>query len=279
VPKGVGNLLVADGASRRQDIHASAAQHDVLRRERPGAGWRRRFRCGARKRSISDIEAVQTELAVKAPASGDPDRDGTGLERGSGHSRLRWWVLALAAIAVSSSYYEDDVIVPSRIFCSGNGASPVAARHAERRDQHSNVALALINGLMIDRYGPREWRFGQRASACSRGAHGDRHSVRTHGAAASSSASVRVRFSSRWSRDWRSGFRAAASRSPRRSISASPASAPTQWILRRRGPTAVRGRVAAAPVAGTGITLAGLVAAMIFYWLDRQHGRGCDRPG
>jgi hypothetical protein len=25
---------------------------------------------------------------------------------------LRWWVLALAAIAVSSSYYEDDVIGP-----------------------------------------------------------------------------------------------------------------------------------------------------------------------
>ena len=32
--------------------------------------------------------------------------------RSSGNSPLRWWVLVLAAIAVSSSYYEDDVIGP-----------------------------------------------------------------------------------------------------------------------------------------------------------------------
>ena len=30
--------------------------------------------------------------------------------RSSGNSPMRWWVLAMAAIAVSNSYYESDVI-------------------------------------------------------------------------------------------------------------------------------------------------------------------------
>jgi hypothetical protein len=37
---------------------------------------------------------------------------GPDTSRVSGNSQLRWWVLVLAAIAVSSSYYEDDVIGP-----------------------------------------------------------------------------------------------------------------------------------------------------------------------
>ena len=32
--------------------------------------------------------------------------------RSSGNSRMRWWALALAAIAVPSSYYNDDAIGP-----------------------------------------------------------------------------------------------------------------------------------------------------------------------
>jgi hypothetical protein len=42
---------------------------------------------------------------TQAAAGSEPSRN-------SGNSRLRWWVLVLAAIAVSSSYYEDDVIGP-----------------------------------------------------------------------------------------------------------------------------------------------------------------------
>ena len=37
----------------------------------------------------------------------EPEND---TSRNSGSSRMRWWVLAMAAIAVSSSYYESDVI-------------------------------------------------------------------------------------------------------------------------------------------------------------------------
>ncbi len=41
----------------------------------------------------------------QAPAAADTSRS-------SGYSPLRWWALVLAAVAVSSSYYEDDVIGP-----------------------------------------------------------------------------------------------------------------------------------------------------------------------
>ena len=75
-------------------------------------------------------------------------------------SALRWWVLALAAIAVSSSYYEDDVI--------GMIADLL---HRQRAFTQSNlgmlngiisvpnIALALINGLLIDRFGPARVAF------------------------------------------------------------------------------------------------------------------------
>jgi len=73
---------------------------------------------------------------------------------------MRWWVLALAAIAVSSSYYEDDVIGPiadllhrQRDFTQSqlgmlNGVISIP-----------NVALALMNGLLIDRFGPARVAF------------------------------------------------------------------------------------------------------------------------
>jgi MFS family permease len=68
---------------------------------------------------------------------------------------MRWIVLALAAIAVSSSYYEDDVIGPiadllhrQRAFSQSqlgmlNGVISIP-----------NVALALYSGILIDRFGP-----------------------------------------------------------------------------------------------------------------------------
>ena len=73
---------------------------------------------------------------------------------------MRWWVLALAAIAVSSSYYEDDVIGPiadllhrQRDFTQSqlgmlNGVISIP-----------NVVLALMNGLLIDRFGPARVAF------------------------------------------------------------------------------------------------------------------------
>jgi MFS family permease len=78
----------------------------------------------------------------------------------NGESRLRWWMLALAAIAVSSSYYEDDVIGPIADLLQrqrGFGQSQLGMLNGVI--SIPNVALALINGLLIDRYGPARVAF------------------------------------------------------------------------------------------------------------------------
>jgi MFS family permease len=76
-------------------------------------------------------------------------------ERVSRISPMRWWVLALAAVAVSSSYYESDVI--------GSVADLLERQRGFSQSQIGmlngiisipNVVLALVNGLLIDRFGP-----------------------------------------------------------------------------------------------------------------------------
>jgi MFS family permease len=76
-------------------------------------------------------------------------------ERASRISPMRWWVLALAAVAVSSSYYESDVI--------GSVADLLERQRGFSQSQIGmlngiisipNVVLALVNGLLIDRFGP-----------------------------------------------------------------------------------------------------------------------------
>ena len=71
------------------------------------------------------------------------------------NSPLRWWVLALAAVAVSSSYYEDDVIGPiADLLHRQRGFTQSQLGMLNGVISIPNVALALINGLLIDRYGP-----------------------------------------------------------------------------------------------------------------------------
>ena len=73
---------------------------------------------------------------------------------GQGASPLRWWVLALAAIAVSSSYYEDDVIGPiADLLHRQRGFSQSQLGMLNGVISIPNVALALISGLLIDRLG------------------------------------------------------------------------------------------------------------------------------
>jgi MFS family permease len=89
---------------------------------------------------------------VNQAASGD--------SRGSGDSRLRWGVLVLAAIAVSSSYYNDDVIGPiADLLHRQRGFSQSQLGMLNGVISIPNVALALINGLLIDRYGPARVAF------------------------------------------------------------------------------------------------------------------------
>ena len=66
-----------------------------------------------------NIGAVQ---AVCASRRLIPRPSPSDISRNSGNSRMRWWV-AMAAIAVSSSYYESDVTVQSRISWRGSGFS------------------------------------------------------------------------------------------------------------------------------------------------------------
>lgn len=74
--------------------------------------------------------------------------------------RLRWWVLALAAIAVSSSYYEDDVIGPiADLLQRQRGFSQSQLGMLNGVISIPNVALALISGVLIDRLGPARVAF------------------------------------------------------------------------------------------------------------------------
>jgi MFS family permease len=75
-------------------------------------------------------------------------------EERTGSSPLRWWVLVLAAIAVSSSYYEDDVIGPlADLLHRQRGFSQSQLGMLNGVISIPNVALAVINGLLIDRFG------------------------------------------------------------------------------------------------------------------------------
>ncbi|MGB6307293.1 MAG: MFS transporter, partial [Steroidobacteraceae bacterium] len=82
------------------------------------------------------------------------DATGLGGGPGSGTARLRWWALALAAIAVSSSYYNDDVIGPiADLLQRQRGFSQSQLGMLNGVISIPNVWLALINGVLIDRYG------------------------------------------------------------------------------------------------------------------------------
>ncbi len=72
-----------------------------------------------------------------------------------GTSPLRWWALILAAITIFSSYYESDVM--------GTIADLLGRQRGFTQSQIGdltavislpNIPLALINGLLIDRFGP-----------------------------------------------------------------------------------------------------------------------------
>jgi MFS family permease len=73
---------------------------------------------------------------------------------------MRWWVLALAAIAVSSSYYEDDVIGPiADLLHRQRGFTQSQLGMLNGVISIPNVALALVSGLLIDRLGPARVAF------------------------------------------------------------------------------------------------------------------------
>ena len=190
---------------------------------------------------------------------------------------MRWWVLVLAAIAVSSSYYESDVVGPiADLLQRQRGFSQSQLGMLNGVLSIPNVALALINGLLIDRYGPARialWSAAIGVLGAALTAVGSPYEIMVvgrfiFGVSEGAIFIALVAGLAQWFS--RSGIALATA---------------LYLSLARVGSYAVDTSTAwARPLyergwqpplwLGTGITLAGLVAAMIFYWLDRHH-----RPG
>jgi MFS family permease len=84
-----------------------------------------------------------------------PAAVGTTADDGRGASPLRWWALVLAAVAIFSSYYESDAIGPiADLLGRQRGFSQSQIGDLTAVISLPNILLALINGLLIDRYGP-----------------------------------------------------------------------------------------------------------------------------
>jgi len=197
--------------------------------------------------------------------------------RGSGNSRLRWWVLVLAAIAVSSSYYNDDVIGPiADLLHRQRGFSQSQLGMLNGVISIPNVALALINGLLIDRYGPARvafWSAAVGVLGAALTAVGSPYEIMVAGRFIFGVSEGAIFIAlvvglARWFS--RSGIALATA---------------LYLSLARAGSYAVDTSTAwARPLyergwqpplwLGTGIAVAGLIAATLFYWLDRRH-----RPG
>jgi MFS family permease len=190
---------------------------------------------------------------------------------------MRWWMLALAAIAVSSSYYEDDVIGPiADLLHRQRGFSQSQLGMLNGVISIPNVALALLNGVLIDRYGPARmalWAAGIGVLGAALTAMGGSYEIMVAG---------RFIFGVSEGAIFIALIAGLAQWFPRSGIALATA---LYLSLARAGSYAVDTSTAwarplyergwQAPLwLGTGVTLAGLLAAASFYWLDRHR-----RPG
>ena len=74
--------------------------------------------------------------------------------KGQAAAPLRWWILGLFSIAIAGNYYEYDAIAPVADFLRtqrGFTQSQIGMLNAVF--SLPNIALALVGGLLIDRYG------------------------------------------------------------------------------------------------------------------------------
>ena len=209
-----------------------------------------------------------------SPAAARPDSN-----RGGGYSRLRWWVLVLAAIAVSSSYYEDDVIGPiADLLHRQRGFSQSQLGMLNGVISIPNIALALINGLLIDRWGAARialWSAGIGVLGAALTAVGHPYEIMVAG---------RFIFGVSEGAIFIALIAGLAQWFPRSGIALATA---LYLSLARVGSYAVDTSTAwAHPLyergwqpplwLGTGVTLAGLGAAMLYYWLDRHYRMGAE---
>jgi len=187
---------------------------------------------------------------------------------------MRWWMLGLAAIAVSTSYYEDDVIGPIADLLHrqrGFGQSQLGMLNGVI--SIPNVALALINGLLIDRYGPARialWAAAIGVLGAALTAVGSPYEVMvagrfifgvSEGAIFIALIAGLAQWFSRGGIALATALYLSLARAGSYAVDTS-----TAWAR----PLYDRGWQAPLWL-GSAITLAGLAAAVIFYWLDRHH--------
>jgi MFS family permease len=194
--------------------------------------------------------------------------------RSSGDSPLRWWVLALAAIAVSSSYYNDDVIGPiADLLHRQRGFSQSQLGMLNGVISIPNVALALINGLLIDRYGPARIAFWSAAIGvlgAALTAVGNPYPLMVAGRFIFGISEGAIFIAllaglAQWFSRGGIALAAAVYLSLAR-VGSYAVDTSTAWAH----PLYARGWQP--PLwFGTGIALAGFAAAAVFYWLDRHH--------
>jgi len=202
--------------------------------------------------------------------------------RRSGTSRLRWWVLVLAAVAVSSSYYEDDVIGPiADLLLRQRGFSQSQLGMLNGILSVPNVALALINGLLIDRYGAARvalWSAAVGVLGAALTAVGGPYEIMVAGRFifGVSEGAIFIALLAGLAQ-WfsRSGIALATALYLSLARAGSYAvDTSTSWAR----PLYERGWQPPLWL-GAGITAAGLAAAAIFYWLDRHHRPGARSGG
>jgi len=202
--------------------------------------------------------------------------------RGSGHSQMRWWVLLLAAIAVSSSYYEDDVIGPiADLLQRQRGFSQSQLGMLNGVMSIPNVALALINGVLIDRYGPARialWSAGVGVLGAALTAVGSPYELMVAGRFIFGVSEGAIFIAllaglAQWFARGGIALAAAIYLSLAR-VGSYAVDTSTAWAR----PLYERGWQAPLWL-GTGMTLAGLGAAMLYYWLDRHHRQGAHAAG
>jgi MFS family permease len=191
----------------------------------------------------------------------------------AGASPLRWLVLAVAAIAVSSSYYESDVIGSvADLLERQRGFSQSQVGMLNAAINYPNVILALINGLLIDRFGPARmslWAAAIGVAGAALTAFGQPYEVMVAGRFlfGISEGAIFITLLAGLAQ-WfpRSGIALAAALylSLARVGSYAENNSPT-WAH------AIFERGWQAPLwLGTGITILGLVAALVYYGVDRR---------
>jgi len=191
-------------------------------------------------------------------------------------------MLGLAAIAVSSSYYEDDVIGPiADLLHRQRGFGQAQLGMLNGVISIPNVALALINGLLIDRYGPARialWSAAIGVLGAALTAVGNPYEVMVagrfiFGVSEGAIFIALIAGLAQWFS--RSGIALATALYLSLARAGSYAvDTSTAWAR----PLYDRGWQAPLWL-GTAITLVGLVAAMIFYWLDRHHRPALQSAG